>query len=96
MFSFLFCFLINIGTMSHEISNLGNSFSQILYFISSSDDQCHLHIIPLQYMSWRVSYFYVLSAYPRSYNSDNTNNTYIFVVLETGQGFLNEDNQCVL
>ena len=52
-------------------------------------------IITLE-MSWRVLCFYVLSAYPGSYNSDHTNNTYVFVVLETGQGFLNEDNQCVL
>ena len=51
-------------------------------------DQCHLHIIPLQYMSWSVSCFYVLSAYPRSYNSDHNNNAKVFVVLETGQGFL--------
>ena len=26
VFSWLFCFLINIGIMSHEIANLGNSF----------------------------------------------------------------------
>ena len=59
-------------------------------------DQCHLHIIPLQYMSWSVSCFYVLSAYPGSYNSDHTINTYVVVVLETGQSFPNESNQCVL
>ena len=90
---FLFClfFLINIDIMSHEIANVVNSFSQILHFISSS-----LHIFPLQYMSWSVSCFYVLSAYPCSYNSDHTNNTYVIVVLETGQSFLNEGNQCVL
>ena len=29
-------FLINIGVTSHEIANLGNSFTQILHFISSS------------------------------------------------------------
>ena len=51
-------------------------------------DQCHLHIIPLQYMSWSVSCFYVLSAYPRSNNSDHTNISYVCVVLEAGQGFL--------
>ena len=51
-------------------------------------NQCHPHIIPLQYMSWRVSCFYDLSAYPRLYNSDHTNNTYIFVVLETVKVFL--------
>ena len=44
-------------------------------------DQCHLHIIPLQYMSWSVSCFYVLSA-------DHTNISYVCVVLEAGQGFL--------
>ena len=59
VFSLLFCFLINIGIMSHEIANLGNSFSQILHFSSYHllIAQCHLHIIPLQYMSWRVSCF---------------------------------------
>ena len=31
---------------------------------------------------------YVLSAYPRSYNSDHTNISYVCVVLEAGQGFL--------
>ena len=83
VFFLLFCFLIIIGIMSHEIANLGNSFSQILHFSSYHllIAQCHLHIIPLQYMSWRVSCFYVLSAYPRSYNSDQTNNNYVFVVL---------------
>ena len=31
---FFFCFIfINIGIMSHEIANLGNSISQILHFI---------------------------------------------------------------
>ena len=59
-------------------------------------DQCHLQIIPLQYMSWCVSWFYVLSAYHCLYNSDQTKNTYIFVVLDNGQGFLNEGNQCDL
>ena len=47
-------------------------------------------------MFWRVSCFYVLPANPRSYNSDHTNNTFVFVELETGQDFLNEGNQCVL
>ena len=63
------------------------------YFLA---DQCQLHIIPFQYMSLSVSCFDVLSAYPCSYNSDHTNNTYVFVVLETSQGFLNQDNPCVL
>ena len=58
-------------------------------------DLCHLHIIPLQYMSWSVLRFYVLSVYPRSFNSDHTYNTYFFVVLDTGQSFLNEGNQCL-
>ena len=39
-------------------------------------------------MSWSVSCFYVLSTYPRSNNSDHTNISYVFVVLEAGQGFL--------
>ena len=39
-------------------------------------------------MSGSVSCFYVISAYPLSYNSDHTNNTYVFVVLETSLGFL--------
>ena len=47
-------------------------------------------------MSWSVSCFYVFSAYPHSNNSDHPNNTPAFVVLETGQGFLNEGNQYVL
>ena len=64
--------------------------------ISWSLDLRVQHIIPLQYTSWSVSCFYVLSAYPCSYNSDHINNTYVFVELETGQGFLNEGNQCFL
>ena len=51
-------------------------------------DQWHLHIITFQYMSWSLSCFYVLLANPCSYNFDHTNNTYVFVVLETCQGFL--------
>ena len=55
-------------------------------------DQCHLNIFTLQYMSWSVLCFYVLSAYPCFFNSNHTNKTYVFVVPETG--FLNEGNQC--
>ena len=36
VFSFLFIYLINIGIMSYEIANIGNSLSQIFHFISSS------------------------------------------------------------
>ena len=32
-------------------------------------DQYHLHKMPLEFMYWSVSCFYVLSAYLRSYNS---------------------------
>ena len=40
------------------------------------------------YNSSSLSCFYVLSAYPRSNNSDQTNISYVCVVLEAGQGFL--------
>ena len=96
VFSFLFIFLINICTMSYEIANLGNYFSQIVHFISYSGwSMSFTYNYSLVYV-WNVSCFYVFSAYPSSYNSKHTNKNYVFVVFETCQDFLNECNQCVL
>ena len=95
---FLFCLFISSTWVLCLIRLLTLEISFHKYYTSYHFlvDQCHLNIFLLHYMSWSVSSLYVWLAYPRSYNSYHTNNTFIFVVLETGQGFLNEVNLCVL
>ena len=90
VFFFLFFFFLSTLVL-HLMRSLTLEIPFHKYYTSYHllVDQCHLHIIPLQYTPWSVSCFYVLSAYPRSY-SDHTNNTYVFEELKTGQGFLNE------
>ena len=92
---FFVYFLINIRTIM-KLLTLGITFHKYYTSYHLLVDQCHLHIHPIQHMSWSASCFYVLSAYPCSYNSNYTNNTNVFVVLETSQGFPKDGNQCVL
>ena len=82
--------------MYHEIAILGNSFSQILHFISSSGGSMSSTYNSSSVYVLECIILLCLSADPRSYNSDHTNNTYVFVVVETGQSFLSEGYQCVL
>ena len=51
-------------------------------------DQCHLNIFPIQYMFWGVLCFYVLKAYPGSYNSNHTNKIYVLEYLRLVKAFL--------
>ena len=66
---------------------LENSFSQILHFISSSGWSMSFTYNSSSVYVLECIMFYFLSAY-------HTNNTYVFVVLETGQGFLNGNGNC--
>ena len=76
-FLFCFVFLSTLVLCLMRLLSLEIPFHKYYTSYYLLINQCHLHIFPLQYLSWRVSCFYVLSAYPRSYNSDHTNNTYV-------------------